>query len=109
MCVATVFSLITSSAAILPLALAAREQHEHLALPRRQNRGRRRILVPLGRCPLLGLSPQERPNAVDELLGVERLEDVVVGAEQKTGDPIQGLHARARDEHDRDGVAEGVA
>ena len=93
----------------LPLALAAREQHEHLALARRQNRRRTRSLVPHRAKPVAWLSPQERPDAIGQLLGVERLQDVVVRSDQKTSDPIEGFRARPRHEHDRDGFAVGVA
>ena len=50
-------------------------------------------------------APEHGPHAGDELLGAERLDDVVVGAELEARDPVDLVTAR-REDHDRDrGVA----
>ena len=53
-----------------------------------------------GRAARLG-APQDRADARDELLGAERLDDVVVGAELQAGDPVGLVAARGEDD-DRD-------
>ena len=48
------------------------------------------------------------PNPRQQLALVERLHDVVVGAEKESGNPIVGLRPVTREEDDRDVVAETI-
>src|SRR5205823_6720306 len=86
-------------------ALPPGEQRQDLLLPGRKHR-QLDLRAGLGR-----LAPwaQRPPHARDELVRVDRLDEVVVGAEQKAGDAVVGLGAFARDEDDRQLLSEAVA
>ena len=51
------------------------------------------------------VAPGERPQACVELIGVERLHDVVVGADQQARNSIERLDACAGNKHDSHVVA----
>lgn len=67
------------------------QQPQHLVLAARQRRRRARGARP----------PEQRVDAREQLVGLERLDHVVVPAEQQPGRAVERLRAFARDEHDR--------
>jgi hypothetical protein len=77
------------------------EKLETLELTVRHAEGR---AFPLGVGGVL--AADESVHAGQQLVRVERLHDVVVAAEAEAGDPIERLRAHARDEDDRQPLAE---
>ena len=94
----------------LALASSLCEQVEHLAFPRCE------IVEACVAVPLLAVvpavavaAPQQRPDAGEQLVGLERFGAVVVGADQEACDAVERLDARCGEEDERQVVAEAVA
>ena len=103
MCVATVLTLMNELLCDLVLATTAGEKLDHLLLAR----GQRAEIVAArsdGGGPSV-VAPRQRPQACVEPIGVERLHDVVVGADQQARNSIERLDACAGNKHDSHVVA----
>ena len=92
MCFPAVRGLITSVSAMSRWLRPAGEELEHLLLARGQ---------PARARTLAGRAAEQRAHAGEQLVGRERLHEVVVGAEQEPCHPVVRLRACARDEDDR--------
>jgi hypothetical protein len=75
----------------LPLIHAVREESEHLALSRRQEYDARRCLG----CA--GLRGQMPADPGDELVGIQRLDHVVVRSDEQAGRTVERLGPHGRD------------
>ena len=108
MCVATVFGLSTRARGDLPLGLAACEQAEDLALTGAQAEVVVPFPVPVPVAVRGCRTSQRAPDARQKLAEVERLHEIVVGAEHEAGRAIERSRALGGDEDDRKVVAESL-
>ena len=108
MCVATVFGLMTSAAAIC-FCDCPSASSEDLALARAEADGRSRSASRFRSRSRPGACAAQRPlDAREQLAAVERLRDVVVRADHQPGDVVEGCRALGGDEDHRELVPVGA-